>query len=78
MSIARLATVLPSYAGEANALVTRATTTLARFGVGIDQIRALAATLNYGRVVGVVGGLLLGVTSLLGNLVFLLSLLLFC
>jgi AI-2 transport protein TqsA len=77
VSVARLATVLPSYAGEANALVTRATTTLARFGVGIDQIRALAATLNYGRVVGVVGGLLLGVTSLLGNLVFLLSLLLF-
>jgi len=67
VSIARLATVLPSYAGEANALVTRATTTLARFGVGIDQIRALAATLNYGRVVGVVGGLLLGVTSLLGT-----------
>jgi AI-2 transport protein TqsA len=77
VSIARLATVLPSYAGEANALVAAATATLAQFGVGVDQIRALAATVNYGRVVGLVSGLLLGLTSLLGNLVFLLSLLLF-
>jgi predicted PurR-regulated permease PerM len=77
VSIARLATVLPSYAGEANALVAAAAAVLAQFGVGVDQLRALTATLNYGRVVGVVGGLLLGVTSLLGNLVFLLSLLLF-
>jgi AI-2 transport protein TqsA len=77
VAIARLATVLPSYAGEANALVAAAAATLARFGVGVDQIRALAATVNYGRVIGLVSGLLLGLTSLLGNLVFLLSLLLF-
>jgi AI-2 transport protein TqsA len=77
VSVARLATVLPSYAGEASALVSSATAATARFGVGGDQIRALAATLNYGRLVGVVAGLLLGVTGLLGNLVFLLSLLLF-
>ena len=41
------------------------------------QLREIAGTLNYGRLVGLVSGLLLGLTSLLGNLVFLLSLLLF-
>lgn len=77
VSIARLATVLPGYAGEVNELVTSVTAVLTRFGVGVDQIRAVAATLNYGKLVGLVGGLLLGLTTLLGNLVFLLSLLLF-
>ena len=77
VSVARLATLLPSYAAEANALLASATAELARFGVGAEQLRELAGTLNYGRLVGIVSGLLLGITSLLGNLVFLLSLLLF-
>ena len=77
VSVARLATLLPSYAAEANALLASVTAELARFGVGAAQLREIAGTLNYGRLVGIVSGLLLGVTSLLGNLVFLLSLLLF-
>ena len=77
VSVARLATLLPSYAAEANALLASATAELARFGVGAEQLRELAGTLNYGKLVGIVSGLLLGITSLLGNLVFLLSLLLF-
>jgi AI-2 transport protein TqsA len=77
VSIARLATVLPTYAAEVNDLVNGLTAGLTRFGVGVDQVRAVAAGLNYGKIVGLVGGLLLGVTGLLGNLVFLLSLLLF-
>ena len=77
VSVARLATLLPSYAAEVNALLASATAELARFGVGAAQLREIAGTLNYGRLVGIVSGLLLGITSLLGNLVFLLSLLLF-
>ena len=77
VSVAQLATLLPSYAAEFNALLGSATAELARFGVGAAQLRELAGTLNYGRVIGVVSGLLLGLTGLLGNLVFLLSLLLF-
>ena len=77
VSVARLATLLPSYAAEVNALLASATAELARFGVGAEQLREIAGTLNYGRLVGIVSGLLLGITSLLGNLVFLLSLLLF-
>jgi AI-2 transport protein TqsA len=77
VSVARLATILPGYAAEVNDLVTALSAALSRFGVGTDQIRAVTATLNYGKLIGLISGLLLGVTSLLGNLVFLLSLLLF-
>ena len=77
VSIAQLATVLPAYSAEVTQLVSAAAAAVARFGVGADEIRALAATLNYGKLIGLVSGLLLGLTGLLGNLVFLLSLLLF-
>lgn len=77
VSVARLATLLPTYAAEANALLASVTAELARFGVGAEQLREIVGTLNYSRLVGIVSGFLLGITSLLGNLVFLLSLLLF-
>ena len=68
VSLARLATLLPSYAPQFNELLASATAKLAGFGVGAAQLREIAGTLNYGRLVGLVSGLLLGVTSLLGNL----------
>ncbi|MCF7547809.1 AI-2E family transporter [Pseudonocardia sp. WMMC193] len=77
VSAARLATVLPGYAAEANGLLSGVLGRLAEFGVGPEQLRALAASLDTSRLVGLVSGLLLGLTGLLGNLVFLLSLLLF-
>jgi predicted PurR-regulated permease PerM len=77
VSLARLATLLPSYAPQFNDLLSSITAELARFGVGTAQLRELVGALDYGRLVGIVSGLLLGLTSLLGNLVFLLSLLLF-
>ena len=77
VSLARLATLLPTYAPQFNELLASVTAELARFGVGTAQLREIAGTLNYGRIVSIVSGLLLGLTSLLGNLVFLLSLLLF-
>lgn len=77
VSVARLATLLPTYAAEANALLASVTATLAQFGVGAEQLREIVGTLNYSKLVGIVSGLLLSITSLLGNLVFLLSLLLF-
>ena len=77
VSVARLATLLPSYAAEANALLTSVTR-----GAGAGS--ASAPTQLRGRGAAELrqdgrAGLrpLLGVTSLLGNLVFLLSLLLF-
>jgi predicted PurR-regulated permease PerM len=77
VSVAQLATVLPSYATEVNGLVASWTAALAGYGVGVEQLRQLAASVSYSRVVGLVSGLLFGLGGLLGNLVFLLSLLLF-
>jgi predicted PurR-regulated permease PerM len=77
VSIARLATLLPTYTAEANALVTTAASGLAQFGVGAAQLGAIATSLNVGKLVAIVSSLLLGLTGLIGNLVFLLSLLLF-
>jgi AI-2 transport protein TqsA len=77
VAVAQLVTVLPLYAAEANAVVSSGTATLGRFGVGTEQLRALAASLNFAKVLGFASGLLLGLSSLLGNVVFLLTLLLF-
>jgi AI-2 transport protein TqsA len=77
VSVARLATILPAYADQANALVGSTLATLNRFGVGAAQLGALAASLSVGKLVSILSGLLLGVAGLVGNLVFLLSLLLF-
>lgn len=77
VSVARLATILPTYAAHANALLQSVSASLAQFGVGADQLRALTGAVNYSRLLGFIAALLLGVTSLAGNLVFLLTLLLF-
>jgi AI-2 transport protein TqsA len=77
VAVAQLVTVLPLYAAEANAVVSSGTATLGRFGVGTEQLRALAAALNFAKVLSFASGLLLGLSSLLGNVVFLLTLLLF-
>jgi predicted PurR-regulated permease PerM len=77
VAVAQLVTVLPLYAAEANAVVSSGTATLSRFGVGTEQLQALAASLNFAKVLSFASGLLLGLSSLLGNVVFLLTLLLF-
>lgn len=77
VSIARLATELPQYADRAQALVTNVTNELTRFGVGPDQLREAAHSLNWGQLVGVVGSMLSGVAGIATNVVFLLTLVLF-
>ncbi|MBC8091936.1 MAG: AI-2E family transporter, partial [Pseudonocardia sp.] len=77
VSVAQLATVLPQYAGEADALVAVGTAALREWGVGPRQLGLLAGALDLGRLVGLIGLLLSGVTGLATNLVFLLSLMLF-
>ncbi|MDN5918399.1 MAG: AI-2E family transporter [Pseudonocardia sp.] len=77
LSVARLATVLPGYAAEANALVVSVAGRAAELGVGPAELRALTSSLDARRLATVAGGFLLGLGGLLGNLVFLLSLLLF-
>ena len=77
LSAARLATVLPQYAAEAEGLRRGLGTLLGTYGIGADQVRAVLANLDIGKVAGYVGVLLAGVAGLATNLVFLLSLLLF-
>jgi AI-2 transport protein TqsA len=77
ISVARLATELPQYASKAQGLVTAATAELAKWGVGPEQLHQAAASLDLGKLAGVLGSLLGGIAGLASNLVFLLALLLF-
>ncbi len=77
ISLARLGTELPQYASKADGLVNSATAKLAEFGVGSEQIKQAAGSLNLGKLAGVIGALLSSVAGLASNFVFLLALLLF-
>jgi AI-2 transport protein TqsA len=77
VSAARLATVLPQYVTEADALVAAAFARLSAYGVGPEQLRAAVSALDLGKLAGIIGSLLAGLVGLLTNLVFLLSLMLF-
>ena len=77
VSVARLATILPQYAAQADQLVASVTAELAKYGVGPDQLKAAASSLNVGKIVNAIGGLLASVGGLATNFVFLLALLLF-
>jgi AI-2 transport protein TqsA len=76
-SMARLATELPQYAPSATDVVNSATAELAKLGVGPDQIKQAASSLDLGKLAGILGSLLSSVAGLATNLVFLLALLLF-
>lgn len=77
VSVARLASLLPTYSERADDLVAGLASTLSRFGVGPDQVRQAASGLDFDRVAGLVQSMVGAATSLASNLVFLLSLLLF-
>jgi AI-2 transport protein TqsA len=77
ISLARLGTELPQYASKADGLVNSATAKLAELGVGSEQIKQAAGSLNLGKLAGVIGALLSSVAGLASNFVFLLALLLF-
>src|SRR5215213_8052451 len=76
-SLARLGTELPQYASKADGLVNSATAKLAELGVGSEQLKQAASSLNLGKLAGVIGALLSSVAGLASNFVFLLALLLF-
>ena len=77
ISVARLATELPQYASAAQGLVNSATERLAALGVGPEQLRIAADSLDLGKLAGVLGALLASISGLASNFVFLLALLLF-
>ena len=77
VSIARLGTELPKYAGQGSDLLNSALAQLAKLGVGPDQIKQAASSLDIGKLAGLIGGLLSSVAGLATNFVFIIALLLF-
>jgi predicted PurR-regulated permease PerM len=77
ISIARLATALPEYAAQSQALAESGTALLARFGIGATELRQVVESLDVGKLAGLLGTFLGSVAGLAGNLVFILALLLF-
>jgi AI-2 transport protein TqsA len=77
VSVARLATALPQYAGQSAGLTQGATSVMARFGVGPEELRTVADSLDLGKLAGLLSAFLASIAGLAGNLVFLLTLLLF-
>jgi AI-2 transport protein TqsA len=77
ISVARLATELPQYASKADGIVSSLTAQLAAAGVGPEQLKQAASSLNLGNLAGVLAALLGSVAGLASNFVFLISLLLF-
>jgi len=77
VSVAALATQVPKYAANADDLASSVTNWLAQFGVGIDQLRQAADSLDLGKLSGLLGGLLSSIAGLASSLMFLLALLLF-
>jgi predicted PurR-regulated permease PerM len=77
VSVAQLATTLPQYAAQSRELVASLSSVLTRFGVGPEELRQVAQSLDLGKLVQVVGTVLADVAGLASNLIFLLTLLLF-
>ncbi|MEJ2866871.1 AI-2E family transporter [Actinomycetospora sp. OC33-EN08] len=76
-AVARLVTILPSYRDELDGLLGGLFALLREYGVGSLGLSEIAASLDLARVVAVLQVLLSSVAGLAGNVVFLLSVLLF-
>jgi len=77
LSVARLATLLPSYQDRFAALLGDVDALLASLGVGHEQVRAALSQIDLGTIAGLVGDVLVGLTGAFSDLVFILALLLF-
>jgi AI-2 transport protein TqsA len=77
VSIARFATLMPSYQQDMSNLISEATAWLQSIGVGRQQINAVTQAFDPSRLVGVATGFLSGLLSVLSNLFFIVVLLLF-
>ncbi|MGE5764760.1 MAG: AI-2E family transporter [Mycobacterium leprae] len=77
VSVARLATLLPTYGDQANAVLGNVATFLARQGVGEDEVRRVLGQVDFGRLVGLAGNLLVDLLGVFSDLFFILVVLLF-
>ncbi|HEY6737266.1 MAG TPA: AI-2E family transporter [Actinopolymorphaceae bacterium] len=77
VSAARLTTILPSYADQAQELVNAIAAQLARFGVDSSQAGPILQRIDPNQVLNVATGLLAGVAGIFSNLLFLFLLVFF-
>ncbi len=77
VSVARLADLLPTYADDLQNLVDDATAWLKSFGVDEKQLSAITKALDPGQAISVVAGAFGGLLSVLSDLFFIVTLLLF-
>ncbi len=77
VSVGQLATVLPQYSAQFNALLGSVEQLLAGLGIGQAQIEAATQSVSLNSVVGAVGGVVSGVSGILTVVVLILALLLF-
>jgi AI-2 transport protein TqsA len=77
VSVAQLATLLPSYSDRATSLLDSVTARLAGYGVGTDQITNLVKQVDVGRVADLLTTVLSSLTSLTTTLVLVLTMMFF-
>ncbi len=77
VSVGQLATVLPQYSAQFDAMVDSLRRTLVGLGVGPDQVQAATQSIDVGSILGAVGGILADFSGLLTVIVLILALLLF-
>jgi AI-2 transport protein TqsA len=77
VSLAKLAALLPQYADRADELLQSLAGSLARFGVGPDQLQEAVDSISPAKLVTLIGAILAGLSSAVSFLVFLVCLMLF-
>ena len=77
LSVARLATLLPTYGPQFTDLLNQLTAALADLGVGPDQIATAVGQLDLSNLVSVLQQVLGGLSTVLSDLVFIVVLVLF-
>lgn len=77
LAVARFATLLGTYAGVAKERVDDLTAWLAKVGIGADEVRAIAGSLDLSNLLGLASDALNGMFGLLSTLVFILAMCLF-
>jgi predicted PurR-regulated permease PerM len=70
LAVAQLATVLPTYQGQFAALLDDLRGWLGTLGVGQAQLQSVLSQFDFGRLAGLVTGLLTGLVGVLTDLVF--------
>ena len=77
VATARFAHLLPQYEDEFNAQIKNLTDLLDKLGVSSRELQDIASSFDWSKLTGVITGILNGALDLMGNLVFILTLILF-